>query len=38
MVASACQQCNRILAEVARKNRIRIRAMGITEMVWQAMQ
>jgi heterodisulfide reductase subunit D len=38
IVASACQQCNRTLAEAARKNRIRIRAMDITEMVWQAMQ
>jgi heterodisulfide reductase subunit D len=38
VVASACQQCNRTLAEAARKNRIRIRAMDITEVVWRAMQ
>jgi Fe-S oxidoreductase len=38
MLISACQQCNRTLAEAARKNRVRIRAMDITEMVWQAMQ
>jgi Fe-S oxidoreductase len=38
VVVSACQQCNRTLAEAARKNRIRIRAMDITQVVWQAMQ
>jgi len=38
VVISACQQCNRTLAEAARKNRIRIRAMDITQVVWQAMQ
>lgn len=38
VVISACQQCVRTLAEAARKNRIRIRALDITEVVWQAMQ
>ena len=38
VVISACQQCNRTLAEAARKNRIRMRAMDITELVWRAMQ
>jgi Fe-S oxidoreductase len=38
VVISACQQCSRTLAEAARKNRIRIRAMDITQMVWKAMQ
>lgn len=38
VIVSACQQCNRTLAEAARKNRIRMRAMDITEVVWQAMQ
>ena len=38
VVISACQQCDRTLAEAARKNRIRIRAMDITQVVWQAMQ
>jgi heterodisulfide reductase subunit D len=38
VVISACQQCSRTLAEAARKNRIRIQAMDITQVVWQAMQ
>jgi Fe-S oxidoreductase len=38
VVISACQQCNRTLAEAARKNRIRVRAMDITELVWRAME
>ena len=38
VVISACQQCSRTLAEAARKNRIRVRAMDITELVWQAME
>lgn len=38
VVISACQQCKRTLAEAARKNRIHIRAMDITELVWKAMQ
>jgi heterodisulfide reductase subunit D len=38
VVISACQQCSRTLTEAARKNRIRIRAMDVTEVVWQAMQ
>jgi heterodisulfide reductase subunit D len=38
VVVSACQQCSRTLAEAARKNRIRVRAMDITQVVWQAMQ
>jgi Fe-S oxidoreductase len=38
VVISACQQCNRTLAEAARKNRIRVRAMDITQVVWKAMQ
>jgi len=38
VVISACQQCNRTLAEAARKNRIRVRAMDITEVVWRAME
>jgi len=35
---SACQQCKRTLADGARKARIRIRAMDITELVWQSVQ
>jgi heterodisulfide reductase subunit D len=38
IVVSACQQCKRTLAEVARRNRVRIRVMDITELVWRAMQ
>jgi heterodisulfide reductase subunit D len=38
VVISACQQCIRTLMEAARKNRIRIRAQDLTEVVWQAMQ
>jgi Fe-S oxidoreductase len=38
VVVSACQQCNRTLAEAARKNRIRIRAMDICEVAWRALQ
>jgi hypothetical protein len=38
VVISACQQCDRTLAEAARKNRIRVRAMDIVQVVWQAMQ
>jgi Fe-S oxidoreductase len=38
VVISACQQCSRTLAEAARKNRLRIRVMDITQVVWRAMQ
>lgn len=38
VVLSACQQCSRTLAEAARKNKIRLRVMDITELVWQSMQ
>jgi len=38
VVISACQQCDRTLAEAARKNRLRIRALDIVQVVWQAMQ
>ncbi len=38
VVISACQQCDRTLGEAARKNRIRIRAMDITQVVWRAME
>lgn len=38
VIVSACQQCERTLAEAARRNRIRIRAMDICEVVWQAIK
>jgi heterodisulfide reductase subunit D len=37
-VVSACQQCKRTLQEGARKNRIRVRAMDVMELVWQSVQ
>ncbi len=37
-VLSACQQCKRTLQEEARQNKIRVRAMDLTELVWQSMQ
>jgi Fe-S oxidoreductase len=37
-IASACQQCKRTLADGARKARIRIRPIDITELVWQSIQ
>jgi len=36
-VLSACQQCKRTLQEGARQNRVRVRAMDLTELVWQSM-
>jgi heterodisulfide reductase subunit D len=37
-VASACQQCMRTLQEGARKNRIRIRALDVVELLWLSVQ
>jgi heterodisulfide reductase subunit D len=37
VVVSGCQQCVRTLGEAARKNKIRLKAMDISEVVWQAM-
>lgn len=37
-VVSACQQCKRTLQEGARKNRIRVRAMDIVELLWRSVQ
>ena len=37
-VLSACQQCKRTLQESARKNRVRVRAMDLTELVWKSLQ
>jgi len=37
-VLSACQQCKRTLQEGARQNKIRMRAMDLTELVWKSMQ
>jgi len=38
VILSACQQCKRTLASAARKEKIRLRALDITELVWQAME
>jgi heterodisulfide reductase subunit D len=37
-VLSACQQCKRTLQEGARLNKIRVRAMDLTELVWKSIQ
>jgi heterodisulfide reductase subunit D len=37
-VVSACQQCKRTLQEGARKNRIRVRAVDVVELVWRSVQ
>ena len=36
-IVSACQQCKRTLTGAARRERVRIRVLDITEVVWQAM-
>ena len=36
VVVSACQQCVRTLTEAARKNKIRLKVMDISELVLQA--
>ncbi len=35
-VVSACQQCKRTLQEGARQNKVRVRAMDLTELVWKS--
>jgi heterodisulfide reductase subunit D len=37
-VASACQQCKRTLQEGARRNKIRVRAIDIAELVWKSIE
>jgi Fe-S oxidoreductase len=37
-IVSACQQCKRTLADGARKGRIRIRPIDITELVWESLK
>jgi Fe-S oxidoreductase len=37
-VVSACQQCKRTLQEGARKNRIRVRAIDVMELLWRSVQ
>ena len=37
-VASACQQCKRTLQEGARRNKIRVRAIDVAELLWRAVE
>jgi Fe-S oxidoreductase len=37
-VASACQQCKRTLQDGARRNKIRVRAVDIAELVWKSVE
>jgi heterodisulfide reductase subunit D len=38
VLVSACQQCKRTLAGQARKEKLRIKILDITELVWEVMQ
>ncbi len=38
VIVSACQQCRRTLAGAARREKAGLRALDITEVVWQALQ
>jgi heterodisulfide reductase subunit D len=38
VVASACQQCKRTIMGAARKEKVRIRALDISEILWEALQ
>jgi heterodisulfide reductase subunit D len=38
VVLSACQQCKRTLMSAARRERVRMRAMDLAELVWRAME
>jgi Fe-S oxidoreductase len=38
VIVSACQQCERTLANAARQQRVRLRVKDIVEMVWQAVE
>jgi len=37
-IVSACQQCKRTLLGAARKEKVRIKTLDITEIIWEAMQ
>lgn len=36
-IVSACQQCERTLANAARRSRVRMKVMDVAELVWEAM-
>ncbi len=38
VVVSACQQCKRTLAGQARKEKLRLKALDITELLWETLQ
>ena len=38
VLLSSCQQCKRTLMAAARRNRIRVRVMDLTELVWRVME
>jgi Fe-S oxidoreductase len=38
VIATACQQCKRTLLGAARKEKVRIKTLDITEILWEAMQ
>jgi heterodisulfide reductase subunit D len=38
VIASACQQCKRTLAGAARREKLRIRVLDVTEILWEALQ
>ena len=38
VIVSACQQCKRTLTAAARRERVRMRVLDVTEVVWEAMR
>jgi len=38
VLLSACQQCKRTLQAAARRDRVRVRVMDLSELVWEAME
>lgn len=38
VIATACQQCKRTLLGAARREKVRIRTLDLTEIVWEALQ
>jgi heterodisulfide reductase subunit D len=38
VIVSACQQCKRTLAGAARREKVRIKVMYVTELVWESIQ
>jgi hypothetical protein len=38
LIITACQQCKRTLLGAARANKIRLRTLDISELVWESVQ